>query len=196
MSKRNEGTNQTSESAKSLLYRLLAELDPARPRPRADAPRDDRAAMICVALLVLILLLPFVGKAFHIDDPMYIWVAQHIQTNPGNPYGFPVNWYGTDTPVSVVNKNPPLVSYYIALAASVLGWSEPALHLALLLPALAVALGMYLVARRFCERPLLATLAGLLTPVFFVSSLKVMSDMLMLAFWVFAVYFWIRGMET
>lgn len=152
--------------------------------------------MICVALLVLILLLPFVGKAFHIDDPMYIWVAQHIQTNPGNPYGFPVNWYGTDTPVSVVNKNPPLVSYYIALAASVLGWSEPALHLALLLPALAVALGMYLVARRFCERPLLATLAGLLTPVFFVSSLTVMSDMLMLAFWVFAVYLWIQGIET
>jgi 4-amino-4-deoxy-L-arabinose transferase-like glycosyltransferase len=152
--------------------------------------------MIFVALLVLILLLPFIGKAFHIDDPLFIWVAQHIQTNPGNPYGFLVNWYGTDMPMSAVNKNPPLVSYYIALAASVLGWSEPALHLAFLLPALAVALGMYLVARRFCERPLLATLAGLLTPVFFVTSMTVMSDMLMLAFWVFAVYFWIRGMET
>jgi len=152
--------------------------------------------MIFLALLVSMLLLPFVDKAFNIDDPLFIWMAQHIQTNPGNPYGFAVNWYGTDMLMSAINKNPPLVSYYIAAAASVLGWSEPALHLAFLLPALAVAIGMYLIARRFCEHPLLAALAGLLTPVFFMTGLTVMSDMLMLAFWVFAVYFWIQGIET
>jgi 4-amino-4-deoxy-L-arabinose transferase-like glycosyltransferase len=152
--------------------------------------------MIFLALLVSMLVLPFIGKAFNIDDPLFIWTAQHIQANPGNPYGFSVNWYGWDRPMSIINKNPPLASYYIALAASVFGWSESALHLTFLLPALAVAIGMYLIARRFCEHPLLAALAGLLTPVYLMTGLTVMSDMLMLAFWVFAVYFWIDGMET
>lgn len=188
--------HQASDSAAGLRARLVAGLDPGSRQSGADALQPDAAVMTLVALLVLILLLPFVGKAFNMDDPVYVWMAQHIQENPRDPYGFSVNWYGTDMPMSEVNKNPPLVSYYIALAASVLGWSEAALHLALLLPALAVALGMYLVAHRFCRHPLLATVAGLLTPVFFVTSLAVMSDMLMLAFWVFAVYLWIRGVET
>ena len=152
--------------------------------------------MLFIALLVLVLALPFAGKAFHIDDPLFIWMAQQIQAHPGDPYGFLVNWYKTDAPMSVILKNPPLVSYYMALAASVFGWSEPALHLALLLPALAAALGMYLVARSLCERPLLATLAAVLTPVFLVTSLTLMSDMLMLAFWLFAVFFWMQGLAS
>lgn len=152
--------------------------------------------MIFLALLVSMLLLPFIGKAFNIDDPLFIWTAQHIQTSPGNPYDFTVNWYGRDMPMSIINKNPPLASYYIALVASVLGWSESALHLAFLFPALAVAIGMYLIARRFCDHPLLAALAGLLTPVYLMTGLTVMSDMLMLTFWVFAVYFWIDGIES
>ena len=96
----------------------------------------------------------------------------------------------------LVTKNPPLASYYIALIASFFGWSEAALHCAFLLPALAVAIGMYLVAQKYCKRPLLATLAGVLTPVYLVSSLTIMSDMMMLAFWLFAVHFWIKGIEN
>jgi 4-amino-4-deoxy-L-arabinose transferase-like glycosyltransferase len=179
-----------------MLAGLLAGLDPRPPAPGAAAQPEGRTAMLLIALLVLVLALPFANKAFHIDDPLFIWVAQQIQAHPGDPYGFLVNWYKTDAPMSVILKNPPLVSYYMALAASVFGWSEPALHLALLLPALAAALGMYLVARSLCERPLLATLAAVFTPVFLLSSLTLMSDMLMLAFWLFAVHFWMRGLAT
>ena len=76
-----------------------------------------------------------------------------------------------------------------------LGWSETALHLAFLLPALAVILGTHRLARRFCDRPMLAALAVLFTPVFLVSSATVMCDVLMLAFWVWAVVFWMEGLE-
>ena len=76
-----------------------------------------------------------------------------------------------------------------------MGWSETALHLAFLLPALAVILGTYRLARRFCDQPLLAALATLFTPVFLVSSTTVMCDVLMLAFWVWAVVLWVEGME-
>src|SRR5262249_34145880 len=125
-----------------------------------------------------------------------IWAARHIQTQPGNPYGFSVNWYGADAPMADITKNPPLASYYIAFTALLLGWSEPALHLIFIAAAIAVAIGTFLIAGRLCAHPLPATLAAVLTPVFLLSSLTVMSDVLMLAFWVFAVYFWMKALGS
>jgi len=94
-----------------------------------------------------------------------------------------------------VTENPPLACYYLALASGILGWSELALHSAFLLPALAVVWGTHRLARHFCSQPLLAALATLFTPVVLVSSLTVMCDVLMLAFWVWAVVFWVEGTE-
>jgi 4-amino-4-deoxy-L-arabinose transferase-like glycosyltransferase len=145
---------------------------------------------------ITICLLPFINKAFNIDDPLFIWAAKNIQSKPFDPYGFTVNWYGTDESMSSVTKNPPLASYYIALTGSLFGWSETALHCAFLFPALIVAIGTYLIAQRYCRSPLIAAFSSVLTPVYFVSSLTVMSDIMMLAFWVFAIYFWINGIEN
>ncbi len=148
-----------------------------------------------LALAVVVLLAPFLAKPFNMDDPLFIWTARQIQAHPLNPYGFMLNWYGTDAPMWNVTQNPPLACYYMAAAGSVLGWDEIALHTAFLLPAIAVVLGTYRLARRFCERPLLAALATLFTPVFLVSSTTVMCDVLMLAFWVWAVVWWVEGIE-
>ena len=98
--------------------------------------------------------------------------------------------------MSFVTKNPPLACYYIAAASSLFGWGEAAMHAVFLLPAIAVAVGTYLFAQRYCRHPLVASLAAILTPVFLVSSLTVMCDVLMLAFWIFAVYCWIQGLEN
>jgi 4-amino-4-deoxy-L-arabinose transferase-like glycosyltransferase len=174
--------------------KLCSAMDPA---DRSSSGSISRVfAFVGFGVLLLLLLLVFWKRPFHIDDPLFIWTAKYIQNHPGNPYGFPVNWYGTGTPISDVTKNPPLASYYIVVAAFLLGWSEPALHLAFMAAAVAVGIGTYLIAEKLCKHPLLATLASILTPVFVVSSLTVMSDVLMLAFWVFAVYFWIKGLDT
>jgi 4-amino-4-deoxy-L-arabinose transferase-like glycosyltransferase len=148
-----------------------------------------------LTLLVVAALGPFLTKPFNIDDPLFIWVAHQIQAHPGDPYGFNVNWYASMSPMWAQTENPPLASYYIALVAAILGWSELALHSAFLLPALAVILGTYRLARRFCQWPALAACATLFTPVFLVSSTTVMCDVLMLAFWVWAVVLWVEGME-
>ena len=148
-----------------------------------------------LTLAVLAMLGPFVAKPFNIDDPLFIWTARQIQAHPADPYGFDVNWYGDTEPMWGVTENPPLASYGLALAAKFLGWSEPALHAAFLLPALAVILGTYRLARRFCFSPMLAALATLCMPVFAVSSTTVMCDVLMLAFWVWAVVWWLEGLE-
>ena len=185
---------KTSEGPAGFFKKLCSSLDPA---DRSSSARTSRRfAFVGFGVLLLLLLLVFWKRPFHIDDPLFIWTAKYIQKHPGNPYGFPVNWYGTNMPISDVTKNPPLASYYIAVTALLLGWSEPGLHLAFMVAAVAVGVGTYLIAERFCEHPLLATLASILTPVFVVSSLTVMSDVLMLAFWVFAVYLWIKGLDA
>ena len=157
-------------------------------------PEHWSVVALCGALILLVV--PFLTRAFHVDDPLFIWAARNIQTHPADPYGFSVNWYGAEEPFSTITMNPPGVSYYLAGVGSLFGLNEVAAHAALLLPLLAVAAGTYLLARRFTGRPLLAAALGTLTPVFFVSGLTVMSDMLMLAWWVFAVLLWIRGLES
>ena len=152
-------------------------------------------APIIVAVITILCLALFLNKAFHIDDPLFLWSAKQIQTNPIDFYGFSINWYGWDMPMSEVTKNPPITCYYIALAASLFGWSEVAMHLVFLIPAAAAALGTYYLAQRFCSRPALAALAAVLTPGFLVSSTNIMCDTMMLAFWVWAVFLWMRGIE-
>lgn len=151
-------------------------------------------AILCLTLVVL--LLPFVGKAFHIDDPLFIWTARHLLDNPFNFYGFDVNWYGTVEPISGVMKNPPLFSYYLALVGGVAGWSETVLHLACLVPALAVGTGTWLLARELEAEPLPAALLGLLSPVFLLSATTVMCDVPLTAFWVWSLYLWLKGSAT
>src|SRR2546423_12296101 len=103
---------------------------------------------LCVATL-----LPFINKPFHIDDPLYLWTAQHIRAHPTDPFGFEVNWYGWKQPMSDVINNPPLVPYYLALASMALGWREAAMHGALLVPALGAGSRPSGLARLRCPRP-------------------------------------------
>lgn len=150
---------------------------------------------VIVVIVVLLCLVGFLGKAFHIDDPLFLWTAKHIQQSPGNFYGFDVNWYGTEMPMHEVTKNPPITSYYIALVGSVFGYGEIALHLAFLIPAVGAALGTYYLAKEFCVQPVIAALAAVLTPGFLVSSSNVMCDTMMLAFWVWAMFLWVVGIK-
>lgn len=162
-----------------------------------DEKNISSTRAICLLLLIgLLCLVPFLNKAFHIDDPVYIWTAQHIQTHPLDFCGLSMNWYGTVEPLSKIQTNPPLVSYYIALVAYWFGWSEIVLHLAFLVPACAVIVGTYLLAQDLCDKPFMAALATVCTPVFIISSTTLMCDVLMLSFWVFAVYFWRRGLRS
>ena len=149
--------------------------------------------IVVLVAATLVCLLPFAGKAFNIDEPLFIWAAHQIQAHPLDFYGFHLNWYGSQASAAEIIKNPPLASYFLALAAAVGGWSELSLHLAFLLPALAAVLGTYFLARELTQAPLTATLIGTLSPVFIVSSCTVMCDTMMLAGYVWAVFLWLRG---
>src|SRR5947208_7316378 len=156
-----------------------------------SAIRDALFATIAV----IAALAPFLNKAFHIDDPLFLWIAHQVSRHPADPYGFSVNWYVSAKPMFSVMQNPALNAYYIALAASFLGWSELAMHGAFLLPAVAAVLGTFFLAQRLSGSPLLAALLMLFTPVFLISATTVMCDVWLLALWVWSVDCWLRGLE-
>jgi len=155
----------------------------------------SRWPQTALLLLTLVCLLPFSGKAFHADDTLFIRAAQQITKHPLDPYGFRIVWYEYEKPMSRVTQNPPLASYYLALVGAVAGWSERALHLGFLLPALGVVLGTYRLALRLTQRPLLAAAATALTPGFLVSATNVMCDVMMLGFFLLATVFWMDGLD-
>jgi 4-amino-4-deoxy-L-arabinose transferase-like glycosyltransferase len=170
---------------------MLRRVHPAGSRSGAR-PRVELAIL---GLLTLGLLLPFLGKAFHIDDPIYLWTAQQILEHPLDPFGFPVNWSGEPAPLHEYVNNPPLAGYYVALVAWLLGWSERALHAAYLLPALASVWGTWALARGFGAGGFTSALLLCLAPGFVVSSTMVMPDVPTLAFWVCAMAWWDRGLR-
>jgi 4-amino-4-deoxy-L-arabinose transferase-like glycosyltransferase len=146
--------------------------------------------------LPLLLLSLFVTKAFHLDDPVFIWCAEQILSNPLDFYGFSANWFYEPFPMYMINQNPPLVSYLIAFVGAVFGWHEWVLHTFFILPAVLLSAGTCSVSRFFCSSPQLAALIGVLTPIYLTSSTNIMAEVTMVAFYVWAIYFWLTGMEN
>ena len=160
-------------------------------RPQPGSSRD----YLILSALTLLCLLPFSGKAFHVDDVLVVSSAKQIVKQPLDPYGFGIVWYTFAMPMAEVTKNPPLACYYGALIGRVAGWSERAWHLGFLLPALALVLGTYRLAIRFTQNAFVAAAAALLTPVFIVPASGVMCDVLMLALWIWALILWVEGLD-
>jgi hypothetical protein len=141
------------------------------------------------------MLLPFIVRPFHIDDPMFVLVGQQIVRHPADFHGFIVNWEGYDRPAGRIFPIPPLTSYYFAAVSLIAGWREIPLHLAMLPFSILSVAGTYLLAARFCTRPALAAAALLLSPAFLISSTTLMCDPMLLCFWIWAVLCWVWGRE-
>lgn len=148
-----------------------------------------------VALFILLALGPFINKAVHIDDSLFVWAAEQIIKHPGDFYGFDVNWYGTVESMAAVNCNPPATSYLLAGAIAAFGEHEFVLHGVMMLVAFAAAAGIFQLAKLWCDRPLLATFIALGAPVFLVSATTLMCDLPMLAAWVWSVVLWERALK-
>ena len=158
--------------------------------------RRHTAPLAIICLTTLLCLIPFLNKPLHIDDPLFVWIGDYIKAHPFDPYRLHVNWNGTEMQMSQITKNPPLASYYLALTALVAGQSETAYHLGFLLLALSASVGTYFLARLLCREPLIAALVSLLTPVYLVSASTLMCDVMMLSFWIWATFAWIKGLDT
>ncbi len=149
-----------------------------------------------VACVTCVCLLPFVGKAFSLDDPLFLWAAQNVREHPLDPCGVAVNWVGTWQPCWEIAQNPPLTSYYMAGVGALFGFSEIALHLAFILPAVLAVVGTWKLASEITPSRVVAALAALATPAVLASSTSVMCDTLMACFYTWSVALWIDGVKT
>ena len=156
---------------------------------------NDRRSKVLLGGLTLATLLPFLNKAYDIDDPLFLWMGQQIMRQPFDPYGGIVHWSSLAQPMWVAMQNPPLCSYYIAAVGSFAGFGEAVMHGAFLLPAIAAVLGTFALAKRLCRSPLTAASLTLFTPVFLISASHVMCDVMLLAFWLWAIHFWLAGLD-
>lgn len=158
--------------------------------------RAAKHPLVTIGIILFLFLSPFLNKAVHIDDPLFVWTAEQILKHPGDFFGFDANWFGYTLPMSLENYNPPATSYFLAGVAGLFGWREIVLHGAMLFVTFAAAAGIYQLARLWCERPLLATLIAISTPVFFVSATTLMCDVPMLAVWIWTMVFWERALKN
>ena len=169
----------------------------AQPQPQPAPLKKSwisKHPYVVIGLILVGCLAPFLNRAMHTDDALFVWTGEWIQKHPGDFFGFQVNWWVSGLPMWVANWNPPLFSYFLAGVAFLFGWNEMGLHLACLAVSFAAAAGIYSLAKMWCERPLLATIVAVFTPAFLVSSTTLMCDVPMLAFGIWALVFWERAL--
>jgi len=160
----------------------------SRRRPAIEA--------LLLAAVATLPLLPFLGSAVSIDAPVFVQVARQILESPADPFGFEMVWDPTASAAARFNRNPPLVSYWLAAWIAVFGERDWVLHLAMLpFPPLA-ALAFLGIARRFTGHALAASLLLATSPAFLVLGTTVMLDLALLACMLGAVYALVRSEEV
>lgn len=103
-------------------------------------PKRSRLVLLLLWVIATALNLT---KAFHIDDPFHVMVAQWIAEHPWKPLSGVVNWSGVVEPFHHGN-HPPLFFYGMAGWGVVFGFGEIAMHAYL---SLFTALAIYFMYR-------------------------------------------------
>ena len=154
----------------------------------------DIKPIILIAIFALALSLPFLNKAYHIDDAAFIYVADQIAKDPLRPYSFILEW-GSKSGLATHILDTPLVSYYIALITWLFGRSEIILHLSFIIFPVTAGISFYFIAKKLIRWPLTATLIMLSTAIFLVSSQNLMLDIPMLSLFLLAFALFTEGVD-
>lgn len=158
-------------------------------------PQRTLSEPAAVAAFVVLSALPFLGKAYHIDEPAYLAIAGHIARDPLHPLSFLYNWYGRAVPMSEVNAYPTILPYLLAAAAGLTRGLEWRTRLAFLPFDLAAGLALYGLAARLLKRPLWPTLTILAGPAYLLNIQHIMPDKLLAAFGLTSLYLLLRGLD-
>jgi hypothetical protein len=156
------------------------------------APRISRRWQAIITLFaVLLLRVPFLNQAIQGDDIYYLKGAEHAQIDPLHPTHAKYVFQGREVDMRG-HPHPPLNSWVLgALLAASGDVYEIEFHAVYIVFSLIAAFSMLALARRFCERPLLATALFLVSPAFVVNGNSLEADLPFLAFWMAAIAFFL-----
>lgn len=151
-------------------------------------PAPDRRAHWILALAVVLPALPFLNQAFHIDDRIYLEVAENALRKPLFPYDYPAVFEGIRAPDAASHSHLPLTSYYLAILRLVFGADrEWIFHLAFLVFPLIAVWTFYDFAKRWVGLPLPAAALLAVAPGFMALSHTLMTEVPQMAFWLLAI---------
>ncbi|MBI5623089.1 MAG: glycosyltransferase family 39 protein [Elusimicrobia bacterium] len=151
--------------------------------------------LLAAAAFSVLLALSFAGKAYHMDEPVFLATAERILTDPLRPGGFAYNWYGVSEPMGNINNNPPLMPYLLAPVLALTGGSEAATRLAFLPFDMLAAGALFLLASRFLRRPLLPVLVVLAGPAYMLNMGHLMPEKPAFSLGVSGLYALVRAMD-
>ncbi len=112
-------------------------------------------------LLTTLILVPFLGKAFTIDDTVFLFEANHALSDPLHPTAFEMNWDRVPERVSQIVPTGPVMAWLLipSLLAGGSEWLAHVVQLAMVLIAIFATVSL---ALRFGLPPLWASASGLL----------------------------------
>ena len=108
---------------------------------------------LLIAVLALLIRVPFLYQPVQGDDPYYLYGAEHAQIDPLHPLDNRFAFQGQMTDMRG-HPHGPMNSWILGTLLAVFGdVREARFHAAYALFSVAAALAMFSVARRFCDKP-------------------------------------------
>jgi 4-amino-4-deoxy-L-arabinose transferase-like glycosyltransferase len=151
---------------------------------------------LAIVALVILLRVPFLNQPIQGDDVYYLYGAQHAQIDPLHPLDTRYMFLG-DMVDMRGHPHGPMDSWILAILLAALGdIREIPFHAAYAVFSIIAALAMWSLARRFCERPFIATLLFLAVPAFVVNGNSLEADLPFLAFWMAAVTLFVHAVDN
>jgi hypothetical protein len=154
------------------------------------------ARTLLIVAVVLALRLPFLNQAVQGDDVLYLEEAAHTQIEPLHPMHFKELYLGQWLDMRG-QSHPPLDGWILGALLAVSGTvREVPFHLAYTLFSLMAAMAMWSLARRFSEKPLIATLIFCAVPAFVINGNSLETDVPFLALWMAAIALFVRAVDS
>jgi len=150
---------------------------------------------LAIVALVFLLRLPFLHQAIQGDDVDYLYGAEHAQIDPLHPLNTHYMFSG-DMVDMRGHSHGPVNPWILGILLAALGdVREVPFHLAYTLFSIVAALSMWSLARRFCERPFMATLLFIAVPAFVVNGNSFEADLPFLAFWMASTALFVHAVD-
>ncbi|TAN40598.1 MAG: hypothetical protein EPN25_07000 [Nitrospirae bacterium] len=165
----------------------------------SSGPVKGVLSLLSVLIVVALFFMPFLNKAFHIDDVAFMNISGMMDHNPLHAVPVDYPYMGKLVPGFTPYEltHPLLIPYFIKLVSAVFGASEIALHAAFLIfPVILLLALLKLNALLFSDaanRIVLVLFASM--PAFLVNGQTLMTDVPMTAFLILSVVAFYTGLE-
>lgn len=146
-----------------------------------------------IVMVVCLFCLPFIDKAFHIDDVYFIKLSKSIGWNPLHaiPTDFNLSGKLNRGYLAYEDSHPLLIPYYIKIVTALFGENEVSLHLAFLVFPVVAALSLVMLDSALFPKSgagrRLMVLLFIAFPSFIVNTQTIMTDVPTLAFLLLAI---------